>query len=62
MVNIKKLRKQKKLSQLGLAKLAGVSRTSISNIEKGGGTDVRIYERIIFALGYEVVVILRAQE
>lgn len=52
---IKALRKMRRLTQAQLADLAGLERTSITNIERGNQTlTVVTINAIAAALGYEV--------
>jgi len=53
---IKKIRKQKNITQEKLCKTTGLSRPTLSKIEQGefGNVSVRALDRILSALGYEV--------
>jgi len=53
---IKKMRKQKNMTQAMLCKTAGLSRPTLSKIEQGefGNVSVRALDRILSALGYEL--------
>jgi len=53
--NIRKLRKEKKLTQDELANQAGISRVTMGKIERGefGSVSIVILDYIIHALGYE---------
>ena len=54
--DIRKLRLEKGLSQRQLAKLAKVNRTTLRNIEEGEGPiQIDVYERLLAALGYDLV-------
>ncbi|MBA1438021.1 MAG: helix-turn-helix transcriptional regulator [Epsilonproteobacteria bacterium] len=53
---IKKLRKEHKMTQAELATLAGVSRVTLSKIERGyfGSVSVKTLDVIVNALGCEI--------
>ena len=53
---IKKLRKEKKLTQEELAKKADISRVTLGKIERGklGSVSVKTLDIILFTLGYEI--------
>jgi transcriptional regulator with XRE-family HTH domain len=53
---IKKIRKQKNITQEMLCKTAGLSRPTLSKIEQGefGNVSVRALDRILSALEYEL--------
>lgn len=54
--NIKKLRKDKNLTQELLASQCGISRVTLGKIERGelGTTSVRTLDFILASLGYEI--------
>lgn len=54
--NLKKLRKEKGLSQEALSKKAGISRVTLGKIERGelGLTSVKSLDIILSTLGYEI--------
>jgi len=53
---IKRMRKQKKITQEILCKTAGISRPTLSKIENGefANVSVRALDKILVALGYEL--------
>ncbi len=53
---IRKLRKQRKITQASLCTIAGISRPTLSKIEQGqfANVSVRALDRILTALGYEL--------
>lgn len=58
--NIKALRKKEKISQADLARMAGISKTTLNHIEQGK-TDPKYstIEKIINALNVKIVIIER---
>lgn len=58
--SIKALRKKEKISQADLARMAGISKTTLNNIEQGK-TDPKYstIEKIINALNVKIVIIER---
>ncbi len=55
---IKKLRKEKGLTQEELAKIAKISRPTLSKLERGefGNVSVAVLDAILVALGYELCI------
>ncbi len=55
-ISIKKLRKEKKMTQESLAKLAGISRVTLGKLERGhfGAVSIVSLDIILSALGYEM--------
>ena len=53
---IKTLRKEQKMTQEELAKLAGISRVTLGKIEKGhfGNVSIKTLDLIVNTLGYEI--------
>jgi transcriptional regulator with XRE-family HTH domain len=59
--NLRRLRRQRKLSQQTLAVLAGVSRPTIAHLECGtriGGTSYRVIDKLCRALGVPLACLL----
>ncbi|MEW6527739.1 MAG: helix-turn-helix transcriptional regulator [Spirochaetota bacterium] len=53
---IRKIRKQKNMTQEMLCKIGGISRPTLSKIEQGqfGTVSVRALDKILMAMGYEL--------
>lgn len=53
---IKELRKDKKLTQMQLAKTAGISRVTLGKLERGEVVSISIatFDLVLHALGYEI--------
>lgn len=58
---IRRARKDRRMSQKALAKLARISPTTMSAIERGGHTQTSVLEKIAQALGVDVATILVSQ-
>ena len=54
--NIKELRKQKKITQDELAKIAGISRVTLGKLERGqmGSVSIKTLDILLDTLGYEI--------
>lgn len=50
--NVKKIREERLISKMELARLAGVSSVTITRIERGEICRMETMRKIIFALGY----------
>ncbi len=59
---IRKLRKEQKLSQSDVAKHAGISRPTLSKIERGilANVSIRALFLVLDAIGYEVEIVPKA--
>jgi len=59
---IRALRKEQKMTQEHLASLAGISRVTLSKVEKGyfGSVSVKTVDIIVNALGYEIDLIMKS--
>lgn len=55
-IDIKAIRKGRKMTQEQVGILAGMSKSQISRMEKGELGSLETYERVLAALGYRVVV------
>jgi len=55
-IKIKSLRKEKKMTQVTLASISGISRVTLGKIEKGhfGSVSLKTADIIINTLGYEI--------
>ena len=54
--SIKELRKQKKITQDELAKIAGISRVTLGKLERGhmGSVSIKTLDILLDTLGYEI--------
>ena len=57
-MDIKAIRKSRKMTQEQVGILAGMSKSQISRMEKGELGSLETYERVLSALGYRIVVLL----